>query len=107
MITYLVIVSIILGPQLDWDPDIVAGLDEDFDFDNPDNQLDDEFMSTANAVQLPDSLEEEPSQQPAFHPAFLAEAVCRPQLEDGEGFASDEAEDDFRYMYLLSETVIY
>lgn len=32
------------GPRLDWDPDIVAALDDDFDFENPDNQLDDDFM---------------------------------------------------------------
>jgi len=37
------------GPQLDWDPDIVAGLDDDFDIDNPDNQLEDDFIEMANA----------------------------------------------------------
>ena len=39
----------ITGPQPDWDPDIVEGLDEDFDFKNPDNVLDDDFMLKANA----------------------------------------------------------
>lgn len=39
----------ITGPQPDWDPDIVEGLDEDFDFNNPDNVLDDDFMLKANA----------------------------------------------------------
>jgi len=38
-----------VGPRPDWDPDIVEALDEDFDFDNPDNQLDDDFMEIANA----------------------------------------------------------
>ncbi|XP_045159962.1 protein LTV1 homolog [Mercenaria mercenaria] len=37
------------GPQPNWDPDIVEALDEDFDFDNPDNQLDDDFVQVANA----------------------------------------------------------
>ena len=37
------------GPQPDWDPDIVAGLDEDFDYENPANQLEDDFMEFANA----------------------------------------------------------
>lgn len=32
------------GPRPDLDPDIVAALDDDFDFDNPDNQLEDDFM---------------------------------------------------------------
>lgn len=35
------------GPRPDWDPDIVAALDDDFDFDNPDNALDDNFMEMA------------------------------------------------------------
>nr|CAD7429403.1 unnamed protein product [Timema monikensis] len=36
------------GPQLDLDPDVVAALDDDFDFDNPDNQLEDDFIQLAN-----------------------------------------------------------
>ncbi|XP_044279231.1 protein LTV1 homolog isoform X1 [Varanus komodoensis] len=36
------------GPRLDFDPDIVAALDEDFDFDNPDNLLEDDFILKAN-----------------------------------------------------------
>lgn len=35
------------GPQLDWDPDIVAALDDDFDYEDPANQLDDDFMDMA------------------------------------------------------------
>ncbi|XP_053679874.1 protein LTV1 homolog isoform X2 [Anopheles nili] len=35
------------GPRPDWDPDVVAALDEDFDFDNPDNELEDNFMELA------------------------------------------------------------
>lgn len=36
------------GPQPDWDPDIVAALDDGVDFDDPDNILDDDFISQAN-----------------------------------------------------------
>lgn len=36
------------GPRLDFDPDIVAALDDDFDFDNPDNMLEDDFILQAN-----------------------------------------------------------
>lgn len=32
------------------DPDIVAALDEDFDYDDPDNVLDDDFILKANSV---------------------------------------------------------
>lgn len=35
------------GPRPDLEPDIVAALDDDFDFDDPDNQLDDNFMEIA------------------------------------------------------------
>jgi len=37
------------GPQPDWDPDIVQALDEDIDFDDPENFLDDDFVLKANA----------------------------------------------------------
>lgn len=37
------------GPQPDWDPDIVAALDDDVDFDDPDNMLADDFINLANA----------------------------------------------------------
>lgn len=36
-----------VGPQPDWDPDVVAAMDEDFDFDDPENQLEDDFMIQA------------------------------------------------------------
>lgn len=32
------------GPRPDLDPDIVAALDDDFDYENPDNQLEDDFL---------------------------------------------------------------
>lgn len=35
------------GPRPDLDPDIVAAMDENFDFDNQDNILDDDFMEMA------------------------------------------------------------
>ncbi|XP_043076720.1 protein LTV1 homolog [Puntigrus tetrazona] len=38
------------GPRLDMDPDIVAALDEDFDFDDPENLLEDDFIIKANDV---------------------------------------------------------
>lgn len=40
----------ISGPRLDMDPDIVAALDEDFDYDDPDNVLDDDFVCKANSA---------------------------------------------------------
>lgn len=36
-----------VGPQLDWDPDIVEAMEDDFDFNDPNNQLDDNFVVQA------------------------------------------------------------
>lgn len=37
------------GLRLDIDPDIAAALDDDFNFDDPDNELEDNFIELANA----------------------------------------------------------
>ncbi|EFN78428.1 Protein LTV1-like protein [Harpegnathos saltator] len=39
----------ISGPQLNLDPDVVAAMDDDFDYDDPENQLEDNFFVLANA----------------------------------------------------------
>ncbi|XP_049789634.1 protein LTV1 homolog isoform X1 [Schistocerca nitens] len=44
------------GLRLELDPDVVAAMDDDFDFDDPENQLEDNFVELANAV---DSNEED------------------------------------------------
>lgn len=36
------------GLQLDLDPDVVAAMDEDFDYNDPDNILEDNFIELAN-----------------------------------------------------------
>lgn len=41
------------GPRPDWDPDIVATLDDDFDHDDPNNELEDDFMALANGGEGP------------------------------------------------------
>lgn len=46
------------GPRPDWDPDVVAALDDDFDFSDPDNQLEDNFMEMANCGGPMDVLDE-------------------------------------------------
>lgn len=40
-----------IGLRLDLDPDIVAAMDDDFDFENPDNELEDDFMVLANQAE--------------------------------------------------------
>lgn len=46
--SYYLIFIFHLGPRLDFDPDIVAALDDDFDFDDPANLLEDDFILQAN-----------------------------------------------------------
>lgn len=36
------------GPRPDWDPDVVAALDDDFDFEDGDNVLEDDFIKLAD-----------------------------------------------------------
>lgn len=38
----------IIGLRLDLDPDIVAAMDEDFDYNDSENQLEDDFIQLAN-----------------------------------------------------------
>ncbi|XP_026166161.1 protein LTV1 homolog [Mastacembelus armatus] len=47
----------ISGPRLDMDPDIVAALDEDFDYEDPDNILDDDFVVKANSASRAEEME--------------------------------------------------
>lgn len=39
------------------DPDIVAALDEDFNYDDPDNLLDDDFILKANSAKGAEDVE--------------------------------------------------
>lgn len=36
------------GLRLDLDPDVVAAMDDDFDFEDPNNELEDDFVVIAN-----------------------------------------------------------
>lgn len=47
------------GPRPDWDPDIVEALDDDFDFEDPNNELEDNFMEMAMDVEGDEELYEE------------------------------------------------
>lgn len=46
------------GLRLDVDPDVVAAMDEDFDFDNPDNELEDNFLELANGGAIDGTFDE-------------------------------------------------
>ena len=45
-------------PKIHWDPDVIAALDDDeFDYDDDENALDDDFMLKANGTQPLDANE--------------------------------------------------
>ncbi|CAH1775437.1 unnamed protein product [Owenia fusiformis] len=87
------------GPQLDWDPDIVAALDEDFDYEDEDNLLDDDFVVKANEGEIlydedePRSSEDEEWED--VEDEDDKQKVDKVNVDEEKGFASDEAEDDF------------
>nr|SVE73647.1 EOG090X08PQ [Daphnia atkinsoni] len=47
------------GPRPDLDPDIVAAMDDDFNFDDPDNELEDDFIAFANGVPSDEDTEDD------------------------------------------------
>ncbi|KAM8843439.1 protein LTV1 homolog [Synchiropus picturatus] len=79
------------GPRLDMDPDIVAALDEDFNYEDPDNILEDDFILKANsasaAVDLLDEGEDEDDEDEWEDTDEEADF-------DSEGAFSEEEEDE-------------
>jgi len=66
----------ITGPQPSWDPDIVAALDDDFDYENPENTLDDDFIVKAMAEGQENTVNMNSDDED----------------DSGDGYASDEAD---------------
>uniref|UniRef100_A0A6J0V5R8 Protein LTV1 homolog n=1 Tax=Pogona vitticeps TaxID=103695 RepID=A0A6J0V5R8_9SAUR len=80
----------ISGPRLEFDPDIVAALDDDFDFDNPDNLLEDDFILRANK---PESIEHGKEACWESDTGDEDEWEDMEEEEDGKGVESDEEYD--------------
>ncbi|XP_071116725.1 protein LTV1 homolog [Haliotis cracherodii] len=97
------------GPRLDWDPDIVAGLDEDFDFDDPENVLDDDFVLKANdAVGEGGHGEGEgewADDEDAASDAADFSDEAMDQLGDGDMFENEETKSRFT-QYSMTSSVI-
>lgn len=93
----------VAGPRLDLDPDIVAALDDDFDFDDPDNQLEDNFMELANAETSSVEGENEEENEEDFGSDFEDEEM----EEGGSEFSFKEEETKSRFTdYSMSSSVI-
>lgn len=71
------------GLRLDLDPDIVAAMDEDFNFEDPDNELEDNFMELANAQKDGDDEEYDDSDNSDFN-------ISDDDYEDDDSEARDE-----------------
>jgi protein LTV1 len=81
-----------VGPQPDWDPDIVAAMDEDFDFEDPDNQLEDDFIQQALGAES-DS-ENERRQSAAGANEYQGESDDEDERESDIFGRSDEDDDE-------------
>ncbi|KAJ9573525.1 hypothetical protein L9F63_009089 [Diploptera punctata] len=98
------------GPRLDLDPDVVAAMDEDFDYEDPDNELEDNFIELANAEK---SDNEENSDADVYTDDSFSEgnvsseedddvaSLCGPQYT----FADEETKSHFTN-YSMSSSVI-
>lgn len=68
------------GPRLDWDPEVVAALDDDFDYENPDNELEDNFMEMAMGGEIDEDDEWEDDDDDV--------------ASDGAAYSQDEEDDE-------------
>ncbi|XP_060609479.2 protein LTV1 homolog [Anolis sagrei] len=78
------------GPRLDFDPDIVAALDDDFDFQNPDNFLEDDFILRATN---PGNIDEEKEASWEHKSGDEDEWEDMEDEEDGKSIEGDEEYD--------------
>ncbi|KAK7793031.1 hypothetical protein R5R35_004462 [Gryllus longicercus] len=93
------------GLRLDLDPDVVAAMDDDFDFDNPDNELEDNFIELANAEKSSDdeSLSADSASEENYDDEIDDDV---PSLQSSE-CAFDEEETKSRFTnYSMSSSVI-
>ncbi|XP_029920499.1 protein LTV1 homolog [Myripristis murdjan] len=108
----------ISGPRLDMDPDIVAALDEDFDFDDPDNILEDDFMVRANCVGGAADMEgddddddewEDTDEEDSEEGDFDSEGALSEEEENGRGrdflFLNEETKSHFTEYSLTSSVM--
>lgn len=72
-----------LGPRPDLEPEVVAALDDDFDFENPDNELEDNFMEMAMGGEGDDDYEGDSAEYSDIDSDF-----------DGESFDEEDDENE-------------
>nr|CAG4637137.1 EOG090X08PQ [Ceriodaphnia reticulata]SVE73027.1 EOG090X08PQ [Ceriodaphnia reticulata] len=81
------------GPRPDLDPDIVAALDDDFNFDDPDNELEDDFIAVANGIPSDAETEYFLKYSNLFYKKFCSDNLFDSD-EDDEGSSEGDEEND-------------
>lgn len=87
------------------DPDLVAAMDEDFDYDDPENELEDNFIELANA----EGIEEEDNDAEYSDENCVSDDEERDEVGSLQGskFSFDEEETKSRFtQYSMSSSVI-
>uniref|UniRef100_A0A8D0F1X5 Protein LTV1 homolog n=1 Tax=Strix occidentalis caurina TaxID=311401 RepID=A0A8D0F1X5_STROC len=94
------------GPRLDFDPDIVAALDDDFDFDNPENILEDDFVLQANEPQKGSDAEDEDEWEDVEDDSDENDSCSNDKDCDSEGPLSDDGVNGQRkeFLFMQEET---
>lgn len=94
------------GPHPDWDPDIVAALDDDFNFDDLDNVLEDDFIQVANAGgELEENIPEEDEEEQEEDEDVGSEKEDAFDDEEMFSYAGEETKSRFTN-YSLTSSVI-
>ncbi|CAN7938578.1 unnamed protein product, partial [Ixodes hexagonus] len=99
-----------VGPRPDWDPDVVAALDDDFDFEDEDNALEDDFVKLADGP-VEDGMEgvDEEAMEDDDSDQYITDDEDASGDEEGSegGFSFTEEEVRSRFTnYSMSSSVI-
>lgn len=93
-----------VGPQVEWDPDVVAAMDEDFDFADPDNIIEDDFVLQATEEEPGHGQEEE--EQYSEDSDMEGSSGCYGSMEsDDDMFAEEETKSRFT-QYSMTSSVL-
>ncbi|XP_068177297.1 protein LTV1 homolog [Antennarius striatus] len=91
----------ISGPRLDMDPDIVAALDDDFAYDDPENILEDDFMLKANSSRGAADIEDDDDDDDDGDEWEDTDEECN--SEDGLSIDED-IDEDGEFLFMDEET---
>ncbi|KAF2883384.1 hypothetical protein ILUMI_22797 [Ignelater luminosus] len=101
------------GLRLDLDPDVVAAMDDDFNYDDPENELEDNFMELANAEGSEEEYEDEECEEEedehsdVSSESYGSEAMDEVGSLDGSQYTFRDEETKSRFTeYSMSSSVM-